>query len=121
MAKSTWIFIIIVLIVLAFFAFIIAGIISLFLGGTDTSKFSTGNVALIQIKGVIVTEKEPFLFTEENIVSTDVIELIDKAEKNPAIHAIVFEINSPGGSAVASEEIANRIKDIKKPNISSIN
>jgi protease-4 len=121
MTKSTWIFIVIVLIVLAFFSFIIAGIISLFIGnGTDVTKFGGGNVALIQIKGKILTEKEPFLFTEESTVSTDTIKLIEKAEKNPTILAIIFEINSPGGSAVASQEIADSIKAIKKPTVAWI-
>lgn len=121
MAKSTWIFIIIVLIVLAFFSFIIAGIVSLFIGnGADVTTLGAGNVALIQIKGVILTEKEPFLFAAENTVSTDTVKLIEKADKNPAIQAIVFEVNSPGGSAVASQEIADSIKAVKKPTVAWI-
>ena len=51
---------------------------------------------------------------EETVTSKDTIKLIEKAEKNPSIKAVLFEINSPGGSAVASEEIANAIRKINK-------
>ena len=114
----TWIFIVIVIILLFFFSIIIAGIISLFFGGDVTSI--TGNVALIPIKGTIVTESSPSLFAQDVASSTSVIKLIDKADKNPNVKAIVFEINSPGGSAVASDEIALRVKKLKKPTVTWI-
>jgi len=42
------------------------------------------------------------------------------ADKNDNIKAIVFKINSPGGSAVASEEIAREIEKINKTTVAWI-
>lgn len=114
MAKTNWVSIILGLIFLLFIAFILAGILLLFAG----SKLERvgGNVALIPIKGVILSENNnPFL--EESSSSSDIIDLIEEAEGNPNIKAIIFEINSPGGSAVASDEIAQAIKQINKTTV----
>ena len=43
---------------------------------------------------------------------------INDANNNPSVKAIVIEINSQGGSLVASEEIAKLIKSSKKPTVS---
>ena len=71
---------------------------------------TTGNVALIPIKGTILADKGSGFIDEKIAASSIIIENIEKAMENPTIKALVFEINSPGGSAVASEEIANAIK-----------
>ncbi|MFB6216217.1 MAG: signal peptide peptidase SppA [Candidatus Aenigmatarchaeota archaeon] len=42
--------------------------------------------------------------------------LIKKAE-NDGVDAYVFQINSPGGTVVASRQMANIIEDIKKPTV----
>ena len=41
-------------------------------------------------------------------------------EENKDIKAIVLEINSPGGSAVASDEIASAVKKSNKPTVAVI-
>ena len=46
--------------------------------------------------------------------------MLDFAEETEQIKAIVLEIDSYGGSPVASEEIANKIKSMKKPVIAVI-
>lgn len=113
-----WGYAIFVLFLLSLLGFIAVGILSLFVG-IDVESLS-GNVALIPIEGVIIgTEDSEFLF--ETITSSpDIIELIEKADKNPSIKAIILEINSPGGSAVASEEIANAIKKTNKTTVAWI-
>lgn len=113
-----WGYAIFVLLLLSILGFIAVGIISLFVG-VDVESLS-GNVALIPIEGVIVgTDDSEFLF-ESVTASPDTIELIEKADKNPNIKAIILEINSPGGSAVASEEIANAIKKTNKTSVAWI-
>ena len=84
-------------------------IISLFV-----SVKSFGNVALIPIKGVITVEGTSS-FGSEGASSTEIIEFIQDAEKDSSIEAILFDINSPGGSAVASKEIADAVKRTTKP------
>ncbi len=50
----------------------------------------------------------------------EISKLITKADKDITIKAIIFEINSPGGSVVASKEIANSIKNVQKPTVAWI-
>ena len=115
--KRKWL--IVLFIVLGIFFFMIfLGIVSLFFG-VDSTKLP-GNVALIEIKGVIVGDRQRGDFFGTSTSSEDVVELIEKAKKNPAIKAVVFEINSPGGSAVASDEIGQAIKDLDKISVAWI-
>ena len=103
------------LIILSFFLSII---LSLFI--EDDFEGFDGNVALIEITGIIVTESEGLFFDEGTASSEDITKLIRKADKNERIKAIAFKINSPGGSAVASEEIANEIKNVNKTTVAWI-
>lgn len=113
-----WGYAIFVVILLAIFGFISIGIISLF-AGTDVSSLS-GNVAMIPIEGEIVGTSDDGLFSEGTVSSPDIIELIEKADKNPNIQAIIFQIDSPGGSAVASQEIAEAVKKVNKTTVAWI-
>lgn len=107
--------VIIIISIIVFFAFILPFIIVL------TSKETiTGNVALIKINGMIVPEEPVSLFGEAFSSSEEITKLIEKADSNQNIKAILVEIDSPGGSAVASEEIMNAIKKTKKPTIALI-
>ncbi len=113
-----WTFVIFVLVVLTLLSFVLAGFFSLFVD-FDFESLS-GNVALIEIKGTILGEKGGQFLFEDVTSSTEIRKLIKKADKNPNIKAIIFEINSPGGSAVASEEIADAIKKTNKTTVAWI-
>ena len=110
--KNKWWYALKIIIWLIILSFIISIFISLFID--DDFDSLDGNVALIDITGTIVAEKDTdFLF--EDVTSSDEIrKLIRRADRNKKIKAIIFRINSPGGSAVASEEIANEIKKVNK-------
>ncbi len=108
--KNVWIIIALVLFAVLF-------IVPLIFAGFDNSN--SGNVALIPIVGEISTE-EGSSFGSSVISSTQIIDFLTQAEQDDSIDAIVLEINSPGGSAVASDEIAKKIKSIQKPVISVI-
>jgi|TARA_B100002003_G_scaffold247363_1_gene278773 protease-4 len=124
MAKNTerksgkWTFIIVVLVVLTLISFIFAGFVSLFID-VDLDSLS-GNVALIKIKGPIVGEKGGGLLFEDVTSSNEIRRLVRRADKNPNIKAIIFEINSPGGTAVASDEIAEAVKKTNKTTVAWI-
>ena len=115
--KIKWGFVIMVIVFLTLLGFIFAGFVSLF---TSDMKSFGGNVALVPIKGVIIADSDGEFLFESIVSSTETIELIKKADANPNIKAIVFEINSPGGSAVASDEIAAAIKKINKTTVAWI-
>lgn len=109
--KSRWGIVIAVLIFLFILAYIFSGIISLLLG---TKNIKQGNVALIPVKGLIVTESARDLFGTGTASSSQIVRDIEDASRNPEIKAILLEIDSPGGAPVATDEIATAIERANK-------
>ncbi|MBW2969990.1 signal peptide peptidase SppA [Candidatus Woesearchaeota archaeon] len=111
--RATWkiISIGISIILLLFFALFIFSITSSFM-----PVVGKGNIAVIPIEGMIKTD-ESFM---PGIKSQAIVKLVEQAEKNDEIKAIILEINSPGGTPVATDEIANAIKEANKTTIAVI-
>ena len=75
-------------------------------------KNNKNKVAIIHLDGAIV-----FGSGNDNLAySDDVIASLQKARFDKNIKAIVLRVNSPGGSAFASELIAYEIEELKKIN-----
>lgn len=90
-----------------FFLFIIIGLFS----RVPTEIIPKGNIAVIEIKGPILTSRVPW----ESVASPEKINsFIKKAEEMEEIKALILEINSPGGAPVATDEIAQAIKKFKQ-------
>ncbi|MHB1425681.1 MAG: signal peptide peptidase SppA [Gemmataceae bacterium] len=82
---------------------------------------SSPKIAVIYASGVITTGKsEEGLFDSETIGSTTMIEAIRQAEEDRTVKAIVLRVDSPGGSALASDLIWNELKHSKKPVVASM-
>ncbi|MBW2963192.1 signal peptide peptidase SppA [Candidatus Woesearchaeota archaeon] len=79
-----------------------------------------GNVAYIPVKGVITVDGSSSLLGADFASSENIVAFIEDAAEDPLIEAIVFDINSPGGSAVASDEIAQAIKRANKTTVAVI-
>ncbi|AIS32512.1 signal peptide peptidase SppA [Methanobacterium formicicum] len=78
-----------------------------------------GTVAVIPIQGEIGYSSSNVL--GGGVVNPDVVkEQIRSAEDDGSVGAILLEINSPGGTPVASEEIMNEVRNSKKPVVSWI-
>jgi len=81
-------------------------------------------IALIVAEGSISMGVEnPSPFSGESVIAADTIsQLIRQAADDSSVKAIVFRINSPGGSALASELIYQELirASAKKPVIASI-
>ncbi len=79
-------------------------------------------VAVIYATGVITTGKSSggSLLGAETCGSTTMIEAIRKAEKDKTVKAIVLRVDSPGGSALASDLIWNELVKCKKPVVASM-
>ena len=78
-------------------------------------------IAIIYAVGPIVTGKGGSSFMGGSMVgSTAMIEAIREAEKDSKVRAIVLRVDSPGGSALASDLIWNELKRCKKPVIASM-
>lgn len=67
----------------------------------DYKLSGSDRIALIYAEGDIVDGNG----TNDNIASNDYIKLVRKARQDKSVKAIVFRINSGGGSALASENI----------------
>lgn len=98
------------------FLMFFASTLALF-GGVE--EFKEGNIAVIPIRGPI-TVGDMQAFTAQGVKSTDIIDLITKAEDDEKIKAIILDINSPGGAPVASDEIARAVKETNKTTVSVI-
>jgi len=99
------------------FAIIFA--LSWIIAGLFKLEIKVGNVALIKINAPIAIEKTDF-FTGETVSSESIVKFIEDANENPDIKAILIDINSPGGSPVASAEIAEAIKKVNKTKVALI-
>lgn len=72
-------------------------------------------IALITEVGMIVPGSEDDYPFSENIIASDsVVKILDEVKNNDRIKAIVLRVNSPGGSAVASDIIWHKISEVKK-------
>lgn len=115
-----WLFVLLIIGAVLIISLMIVGLFALLFAGNQSTYTGSGNVAVIPITGVILTEGTAGLFSDDVTSSTDVVAFIEQAENDPNIKAILFEINSPGGSAVASDEIGTAIKKTTKPTVSWI-
>lgn len=63
---------------------------------------------------ILYAEGEIFDSGTEGIVAKELIKDIEKIRKDSLVKSVVFRVNSPGGSAYASEQIWKAISDLKK-------
>jgi protease-4 len=84
----------------------------LFWGGNVLSLGN--NVAVIPLQGTIAYG-ESDIFSGTVVNPQTISDSINEANEDSSIRSIVLEINSGGGSPVASEEIMSAVKNSKKP------
>ena len=81
-------------------------------------EFAFGDkVALINIHGTISMSSDSSIFGEVRATPENFKTALKQAERDSSVKAILLDINCPGGSVVASGEIADAIKNCKKPTI----
>jgi protease-4 len=86
----------------------------------ETKLSDKPKLALIYANGAIETGKSSFGMMGETMGSTTMVELIRKAAEEPSVKAIVLRVDSPGGSALASDLIWKETVNCKKPIIVSM-
>lgn len=74
----------------------------------------SGKVLVIPIKGFISDTPRKGFLTDRASVVEEVVSQLQKAEKDKEIRAVLLEINSPGGSATASDILYHEIMDFKQ-------
>ena len=76
-----------------------------------TESLATDEIAVLYLDGAITDE------TGDGIVGKEVVKTVKKIRKNDNIKALVLRVNSPGGSADASEQIWHAIENVKADSI----
>ena len=72
-------------------------------------------VAVISLNGPIQSESSGFLFGGSVISPQLVRSQLERAKNDAAVKAIVLQVESPGGSVAACQEILNEIERVEKP------
>ncbi len=100
------------------------GMIKLFqsiMGGSSSSDGSKGpKLALVYAVGAITSGKSESGFGTEIMGSETIVKALHEAAKDENVKAIVLRIDSPGGSALASDLIWRATQAIDKPIIASM-
>ncbi|MFT4311359.1 MAG: signal peptide peptidase SppA [Candidatus Woesearchaeota archaeon] len=97
-------------------------ILSYSISKIDTSNIrtsSSANALIININGEITSQDQAGFFAA-GLSSSAIVNQIENAAKDRSVDAIIFQINSPGGTPVASHEIVRAVKEIEKPTVSVI-
>ncbi len=94
--------------------------INLFPSGTEPLQEFTiqgteeGKVLVIPINGIITDfQREKLFYTTPSMVQ-EVVSQLNKAEKDKEVKAVLFKINSPGGTITASDVLYHEILAFKR-------
>ncbi len=90
-------------------------------GTKNYKQMTTAQLATVKRASVKAKDKVAVLYADgqiydsgsRGIVATDMIKTIKKISKDDHIKAVVFRVNSPGGSADASEQIWHAIQTLR--------
>ena len=80
--------------------------------GTNNEKLAAPKIGIIYAEGQIVDGQSKDI--DGNIYGTTLANTIAKARKDETIKAVVLRVNSPGGSALASDVIWREVELLKK-------
>lgn len=103
----------------------IDSLLRVYTGTKDYKTLTTAKLALVERPKSKAKDKIAVLYLEgditdetgEGIVGKKVVKTLKKIQKNDDVKALVLRVNSPGGSADASEQIWHAIQNIKANNI----
>ncbi len=105
---------------LAFAAIFVVGLLFALLGsaagGFGGTAFGGTCIARIQLNGEIAYSSSGGLFASET-TAEELMQEIEKADEEGRVGAILLEVNSPGGSAVASKDLFDALQNAKKPSV----
>lgn len=104
------VFIILVVVIALIGRYMLAGVTK-----GDSFPGSGDRVALIYVEGTIMGDSTAgsSSWYGMTVSSVELVEALEKARKEPDIKAVLLRVNSPGGSAAASNEIYDEIVKVK--------
>ncbi|MBO5618924.1 MAG: signal peptide peptidase SppA [Paludibacteraceae bacterium] len=100
-------------------------LLRVYTGTKDYNLLTTNKLALVKRPESKAKDKVAVLYLEgeitddsgDGIVGTEVVKTLKKIRKDDAVKALVLRVNSPGGSANASEQIWHAVQNIKADSI----
>ena len=106
--KRRWVVPVVILALVAVIVFSIASCTNALMGGSAVEASQPNTVAVIDLAGTI--EYDGTSCSPEGLKY-----LLDQAESDPNIVAVVLRVNSGGGTATAGEEMATYVREFSKP------
>lgn len=98
-----------------------AGLILISLAGSSSVPVGRQSVAVIHVTGVIAASPTSgLLSTSATVTPENMISQLRQADKDSRVAAVLLRVDSPGGSAAASQEIFKEVKRMKKPVVVSV-
>lgn len=102
--------------ILAFFVLLVglfAGV-GYFAMKSASHVYTQGDIALVHVEGVITSGKTaPMFMGGSGAGSETLLRVLDRVGSNPHFKAIVLRVNSPGGTAAGSQEIYEKLGQIR--------
>ena len=100
----------------------ISGIVFLiiFSALSASCALAQNKIAIISLNGPVQYESSSFLLGGSAITPEEVRNELYKAKDDVGVKAVVIQINSPGGSVAASQEIASQMEQLNKPIVISM-
>ena len=96
-------------------------LMELLAGGPSDSGSTRPRIAVLRLEGPIISGGEGMSFLSEAAISSDkIVPLIHKLSKDNNVKAIVLRVDSPGGSALASDLIWRALEASGKPVVASM-
>ena len=100
-------------------------LLRVYTGTKDYNVLTTGKLALVKRPASKAKDKVAVLYLEgaitedegDGIVSKEVVKTLKKIQKDDDVRALVLRVNSPGGSADASEQIWHAVQNVKADSI----
>ena len=93
---------------------ILVSLVGLAFRGSDKQKVTQSEkIAVIYVEGVIVGGRGASNVFSEQGGTDQVIKQLHEARDDSSVKAVVLRINSPGGSAAASQEVGEEVKKLR--------
>ena len=120
MKNRTWVWVLIVLallLILLITICVVSGLLFSRAGRDETGSGGIGDaIGVVYVEGVITSSTDEGVSLQSSIANAPtIISYLRQAENSPSVKAVLLHINSPGGSAVASDEIYGQLAQMSKP------
>ena len=77
-------------------------------------KISKDKIAILYAEGAIVDDAVSNFYASTVITAKEYVKELNKLKNDDHVKAVVFRVNSPGGSAYASEQIWHAVKELRE-------